>query len=127
MTAVVIVNSAKTLTRRTREEAKVVRSMNFPVPNFCLNHRFVRPNYAQRRRRFPCSGCPTRADISAKRPVGPPFRLTGWYANNFSTAFRSRTGPEIRLGGSSFQRVKEPLRHPPVFGADPADLCIAQY
>jgi hypothetical protein len=26
------VNSAKTLTRRGREEAKVVRSMNFPVP-----------------------------------------------------------------------------------------------
>jgi hypothetical protein len=26
------VNNAKTLARRTREEAKVVRSMNFPVP-----------------------------------------------------------------------------------------------
>jgi len=32
VTAVVIVTRPKTQTRRTREEAKVVRSMNFPVP-----------------------------------------------------------------------------------------------
>jgi hypothetical protein len=32
MTAVVTVNSPKTQTRRIREEAMVVRSINFPVP-----------------------------------------------------------------------------------------------
>jgi hypothetical protein len=32
MTAVVMVTSPKTQTRRTREEAKVVRSIDFPVP-----------------------------------------------------------------------------------------------
>jgi hypothetical protein len=32
MIAVVIVASPRTHTRNTREEAKVVRSMNFPVP-----------------------------------------------------------------------------------------------
>jgi hypothetical protein len=26
-----------------------------PRPNFCLDHRFVRPNYAQRPAVFPCS------------------------------------------------------------------------
>jgi hypothetical protein len=32
MTAAEIVTSPKTQTRKMREEAKVVRSMNFPVP-----------------------------------------------------------------------------------------------
>jgi len=34
--------------RNAREEAKLVRSMNFPVPIFYLDHRFVRQNCAQR-------------------------------------------------------------------------------
>jgi hypothetical protein len=36
MTADVIVTSPKTPARNTREEAKVVRSIDFPVPNFCI-------------------------------------------------------------------------------------------
>src|SRR5258708_38897885 len=47
MAAVVTVTSPRANARNTREEAKVVRSMNFPVPIFCLDHRFVRRNCAQ--------------------------------------------------------------------------------
>ena len=52
MTAEVSVSSPKIPTRKTREEANDVRNMNFPVPISIFDHRVVRPNYAQRRRRF---------------------------------------------------------------------------
>jgi hypothetical protein len=38
-------------------------------------------------------------------------------AKIFFGTFRSLTGPAVRLGGRSFETVKELLRQPPLFGA----------
>ena len=37
----------------------------------------------------------------------------------------TQTSPRIRLGGRSFQKIKQPLHSPPVFTANPPDLCDA--
>ena len=85
--AVVTTTNPKMQTRKTREEAKVVRSMNYPVPNFCFDHRFVRPNYAQRPATFPAqkptwrtnSAPPTdQFAILAKTLFTNRFRIPAW-------------------------------------------------
>jgi hypothetical protein len=64
MTAVVTVTSPKTQARKTREEPKVVRSMNFPVPMSALSP--VREaKLCPTAGAFACSKCPIRAWISA--------------------------------------------------------------
>ena len=48
------------------------------------------------------------------------------YKRIFRLLSRTRTSPRIRLGGSSFQKIKQPLRNPPVFVAKLPHLCVAQ-
>jgi hypothetical protein len=49
------------------------------------------------------------------------------FTNNFSGCCPEREqSPRIRLGGPSFQKIKQPLRSPPVFTANSVDLCVAQ-
>jgi hypothetical protein len=55
-----------------RKVTKSVRTMNFPVPMFCLDHRFVRPNYAQRPMTFPYS----EADIEGSFRPPPTVRYS---------------------------------------------------
>ena len=50
---------------------KVPVFMNYPVPNFCLDHRFVRPNYARQRATFRCSETGPERLV---RPIGRPVR-----------------------------------------------------
>jgi hypothetical protein len=97
-----------------------------PRPNFCLDHRFVRPNYAQRRRRFPCSNCSIQRNISGRIAVQAAILAKRLYANAFLATRPERTSLGIRLGARGFQKIKQPLRNPPVFGANPIDLCVAQ-
>jgi hypothetical protein len=50
----------------------------------------------------------------------------GLYSNIFCRPIRSANGHRIRVGGRSFQKLKQPLRRPPVFGGNCLDLCVAQ-
>src|SRR6185437_6030321 len=47
-----------------------------PRPIFCLVHRFVRLNYAQRPARFSCPDCPIRASISTGTAIRIAVLLT---------------------------------------------------
>jgi hypothetical protein len=97
-----------------------------PRPNFCLDHRFVRPNYAQPPARFPCSNRPIAAGFSrspADQAAIPAKRLC---ENAFRLAIRTRTSPGIRLGAPSFQKLNYPLRNPPGLAASWIYLCVAQ-
>jgi hypothetical protein len=105
----------KVQTRKTREEAKVVRSMNYPVPNFCLDHRFVRPNYAQRWAVFPCSETRLGAPNSPRRPTSLLFLLRRCSQTDFGCLPGTGTSAEIRLGGWGFQKIKEGLQKNPAY------------
>jgi hypothetical protein len=131
MTAEVKVRRPKTQTRRTREEAKVVRSMNFPVQFLSCSP--VRE----------AKLCPTAADVSLPEPLDrtdisgriadqAAILAKRLYANDFSGACPDRGKSGKRLGCRSFQKVKEPLRNPPVFAANCNHqlkklLCAAQF
>src|ERR1700689_1776952 len=58
-----------------------------------------------------------RADIASKTLSTNSFRLLFRNANNF----------RVRLGGLSFQKIKQPLRQPAVFAPNSIHLCVAQY
>src|SRR4029079_13487692 len=75
--------------------------MNSPVPNFCLDHRFVRPNYARQRATFRCSE--TGAERLA-RPIGRPLRRFC-----LDAVVGTAGKPNVRLGGWSFQMIKKDL------------------
>src|SRR6266702_2233347 len=75
------------------------------------------------RRCFPAQDVRPPADIQPKRTSVEPFRLKGCRQTIFSTAFPSRSSPRVRLGRRSFQKLKEALRHPQLFGAKPALIC----
>ena len=96
-----------------------------PRPNFCLDHRFVRPNYAQRPVTFPCSNCSIADAYSARTGRSAAILAKRLYANSFRMPARNRTSPGIRLGGRSFQKIKQPLRNPPVFGAKSPSICAS--
>ena len=94
-----------------------------PRPIFCLDHRFVRQNCAQRtatvtlRERPVLSGPTNRTAVLAKVLV----------TNAFQAPARRRTTPAHRLGGASFQKIKEPLRRAPGFLRNLVALCNAQF
>ena len=48
------------------------------------------------------------------------------YAKDFSTTAGKANNDGMRLGGSSFQKVKQPLRGMGRFGDNLNDLCVAQ-
>src|ERR1700676_4745846 len=54
-----------------------------PRPNFCLDHRFVRPNYAQWSATFPGLSPPIRAGISAPIAVRAAILANRLYTNIF--------------------------------------------
>src|ERR1035437_9350352 len=57
-----------------------------PRPNFCLDHRFVRPNYAQRRRRFPAHSARSGHTSQARMADLTVIQPKTLYANKFSAA-----------------------------------------
>ena len=97
-----------------------------PRPIFCLVHRFVRLNYAQppatlsRPKRLTASGIFTemanRIAVLANQLHAHIFRRFAGKANS----------NRIRLGGLSFQKVKQPLPGIPGFDDKLNDLCDAQ-
>ena len=97
MIAVVIVNSAKTLTRRTREEAKVVRSMNFPVPISILSpvrEAKLCPTVGA----FACSSRPIRASNSERMANQAAIQAKMLLTNNFRpfAGSASKSGNQVR-------------------------------
>jgi hypothetical protein len=86
-----------------------------PRPNFCLDHRFVRPNYAQLPVAFPCSGGSIRIHISGPGADRTDVLANRLYPNKFSDVCGPRTSSQMRLGGLSFQKIKQPLRQLRVF------------
>ena len=89
-----------------------------PRPNFCLDHRFVRPNYAQPLARFPCSNRSIAAGFSRGTAVDAAIRAKSLCENAFRLPARTRTSLGIRLGGLSFQKINYPLHNRPAFAAN---------
>src|SRR5882672_9483182 len=77
---------------------------------------------------FPCSKLRSGPVFSPRSPIKALFWLRSCSQTIFHAAdLASRTGPGIRLGGPSFQKIKQPLRNPPVFAANFPQLCVAQF
>jgi hypothetical protein len=96
MTAAAVVASPKMQARKIREEAKVVRSINFPVPISVLSP--VREaKLCPTDRAFVCSNCRSRAWISAAvdNQAATPAKML--FTNNFQAACPERE--QVRESG----------------------------
>jgi hypothetical protein len=103
--------------RRICEEAKVVRSIDFPVP-ICVLSLVREAKLCPTDRAFVCSNRRFRGGISAavdKQAATPAKTL---FTNNFQAVCPERASSGITLGGPSFQKIKQPLRANPVFDAN---------
>jgi hypothetical protein len=65
----------------------------------------------------PCSNCSIRRSTSGRMAVQTAILAKRLYANNFSVDRPVRGRPENRLGGRSFQKIKQPLLYPLPFAA----------
>jgi hypothetical protein len=63
-----------------------VQSMNFPVPNFCLDHRFVRLNYARFRRRALLKSYNSKRRLPDEWHLRPMFRANTLHSHVFFCA-----------------------------------------
>ena len=97
-----------------------------PRPIFCLVHRFVRLNYAQRPARFSCPGCPIRAGTSTGMAIRVAVVANQLHVNDYFRPAGKANSDGKRLGGRSFQKVKELLREIAGFDDNLNDLCVAQ-
>jgi hypothetical protein len=97
MTAAVVVTTPKMQARRIREEAKVVRSMNFPVPISILSpvrEAKLCPTVGA----FACSSRPIRASNSERMANQAAIQAKMLLTNNFRpfAGSASKSGNQVR-------------------------------
>jgi hypothetical protein len=76
-----------------------------PRPNFSLDHRFVRPNYAQRRRGFPCAKPMSGQAFLARMADQAALPAKTLSTNNFSGLSGNTHEPRNQVRRAEFPKA----------------------